>query len=72
MINSCQSLYEKSEFPVTEQGKRMLVGVLHIYWVVCSVPWGNKGKMTSLRWKITNQSKLEQRIKGWECELRPD
>lgn len=38
VINSCQSLYEKSEFPVTEQGKRMLVGVLHIYGVVCSVP----------------------------------
>lgn len=45
VVNSCQSLCKKSEFPVTEQGKRMLIGVLHIYGVVCSVPWGNKGKM---------------------------
>lgn len=44
VINSCHSLYEKSEFSVTEQGKRMSVGVLHIYGVVCSVPWGNKGE----------------------------
>lgn len=38
VMNSCHSLYEKPEFSVTEQGKRMLVGVLHIDGVVCSVP----------------------------------